>query len=200
MIIGEVIFTTLLAALLVRERPGAAKLAGIVAGAAGVAVLVLGHVAGDAPGVDGPARALGDLLILGALALQAGYTVLGTEQSRRYHPLTVVTWAYTGSLLVWGPVLAWYLVAVPLPAPDVRGVLGVLYLALVASVLCFLVWFGIARHVGAGVAALSLFVQPLVGAALGVLLLDERVTLSTVVGGVLVLVAIVLCARAAPAD
>ena len=64
---------------------------------------------------------------------------------------------------------------------------------------CFLVWFAVSRHVGAGIAALSLFAQPVVGALLGVLLLGEPVTMSTVVGGLLVLVAIVLSAKAAPA-
>ena len=199
MIIGEVLFTTVLAALLLREPLGASRVAGIVFGATGVAVLVLGHLGGDETGGAGVARAGGDLLILAALALQALYTVLGTGQSRRYHPLLVVAWAYTGSLVVWIPVLAWHLWWRPWPSVDAVGVLGVVHLALVASVFCFLVWFAVSRHVGAGIAALSLFVQPLVGATLGVVALGEAVTASTLVGGLLVLVAIGFSTRAAPA-
>ena len=47
----------------------------------------VGHLQDDEPGASGTARALGDLLILAALAMQALYTVLGTGQSRRHHPL-----------------------------------------------------------------------------------------------------------------
>jgi drug/metabolite transporter (DMT)-like permease len=68
MIIGEVIFTSLLAMWLMKEHMGRWKTVGITLGVAGVVVLVLGHVT-DEPGAvnGGITRTIGDLLILCAL-------------------------------------------------------------------------------------------------------------------------------------
>lgn len=97
MIIGEVIFTALLARWLGREPVDRMKLAGIALGSLGVVVLVLNGVVepGD---TGGGARMVGDLLVLGGLFLQALYSVLGAEFTRRHAPITVIALAYSGAL------------------------------------------------------------------------------------------------------
>jgi drug/metabolite transporter (DMT)-like permease len=189
MIIGEVIFTALLAAWLAAERLGRRKPLGIACGVAGVTVLVLGN-AQDAGTSGGWLHAFGNLLILVALFCESLYTVLGAKLTRRYRPLAVLTLANTGSLVIWLPLLGWYIAAGRFPSLSLAAILGVFYLAAVTSAFCYLLWFVVLRHAGAAVGAISLFVQPLVGSLLGLLLLGDSLTPGLVAGAVLIFVAL----------
>lgn len=200
MIIGEVIFTALFAAWLLHEPLSQGKVVGMGLGAVGVAILVLGHVTGENGGDQGGWRALGDLMLLVTLALQALYTVLGTNLARKYPPMSVLTYVCTGSLLIWAPVLLWYVLNDALPSTlSVQAISGVLYLALIAAVFCNFVWFSIASRIGAGLSALSLFAQPLVGSFIGLVFLQEPLTLTLLIGAVLIFVALYLTSMATPA-
>jgi drug/metabolite transporter (DMT)-like permease len=75
----------------------------------------------------------------------------------------------------------------------------VLYLALVTSVVCYLVWFSVLRRAGATLGAVSLLAQPVVGALLGILLLGDVLTSSTLLGGACVVACLVLAALPARA-
>lgn len=193
MIIGEVIFTTLFAAWLAHDPLGRSKVIGMGLGAMGVAILVLGHVAGEAGSEQGWLRAVGDLMILVTLALQALYTVLGTTLARRYRPMTVLTYVCTGSMFIWVPILLWHVGSGTFPTNlSLNALGGVLYLAVIASVFCNFVWFSIASRIGAGLSAISLFAQPLVGAFIGLVFLNEPFTGSLVIGAALIFVALYL--------
>jgi drug/metabolite transporter (DMT)-like permease len=195
MIVGEVIFTSLLAVLVAKERLSRSQALGIGLGAVGIAVLVLGE-AGAADGPGGPARALGDLLVLADVGVQAAYSVAGAGFARRHGVLTTLAFAHGGSLLVWLPLLAWEATAGRLPDLDGAVLASVLYLAVAVSVGAYLLWFAGLRVLGAGAGAASLFLQPLVGAALGLLLLQEPLHPRVLVGGVLVVGAFVLVSGA----
>jgi len=73
----------------------------------------------------------------------------------------------------------------------------VLYLAAAVSVVAYLLWFAVLRVVGAGAGAASLFLQPLIGAALGIWLLDEPLSGRVLVGGSLVVAAFLLASGGA---
>jgi drug/metabolite transporter (DMT)-like permease len=184
LIVGEVLFTTLLAVLLAGERLDRWRGGGLLIGLVGVVILIGGGVSNPVEGA--PARGLGDVLILAGLAFEAAHTVLGTRLSIRYQPLTVLTLTLTGSCLVWLPLLGFSAASGELRMPSPRAAAGVLYLALVTGVACYLVWFGVLRRAGATLGALSLMAQPVVGAVLGIWLLGDPVTLSTVIGAVCV--------------
>jgi drug/metabolite transporter (DMT)-like permease len=92
---------------------------------------------------------------------------------------------------VWLPVIG-FSVRSATSLPSAGAIAGVLYLAVVTSVACYLVWFSVLRRVGATLGALSLLAQPVVGAALGILLLREQPTLATVLGGGCVVICLVL--------
>jgi drug/metabolite transporter (DMT)-like permease len=191
MIIAEVIFTALLASMLAGERLGHRKRVGIVIGIAGVLTLVLGNSVSSAT-AGGWARVAGDALILACLLCEAVYTVFGAGLARKYQPLTVLVWAHTGSLLLWLPILLWYLASGRFPALSMAAVAGVLYLASVTSALCYLIWFSVIRVAGSAVGAVSLVVQPLVGSLLGLALLGDPLTATLVAGAALIFVALYL--------
>lgn len=193
MIIGEVIFTSLLAFWLTHDPLGRWKVAGMVLGAAGVAILVFGHLSEESGGNNGWLRAIGDLLVLVTLPLQALYTVLGTDLARKYPPLTILTYVCSGSMLIWIPILLWYVANGTLPSTlSWQSIGGVLYLGIVASVFCNFVWFAIASKIGAGLSAISLFAQPLVGSFIGLFFLGEPLTTSLLVGAGFIFVALYL--------
>jgi drug/metabolite transporter (DMT)-like permease len=192
MIIGEVIFTALLAALIAHERLGFRKRAGVLVGIAGVLLLVLGNAPVGQAGASSWARAAGDGLILACLLCESIYTVLGAGLARRYQPLTVLTLANTGSLLLWVPILLWYGLTGRFPALSLAAMAGVIYLAAVTSALCYLIWFSVLRVAGSSVGAISLFVQPLVGSLLGLALLGDPLTAALLGGAALIFVALYL--------
>jgi drug/metabolite transporter (DMT)-like permease len=89
--------------------------------------------------------------------------------------------------VMWGSSYAVVKVALEeLPPP----LLGVIYLAIVASVVCHLVWFHVVRVAGANLGAISLFVQPLVGSLLGLFVLHEPLTITLVAGAALIFAAL----------
>jgi drug/metabolite transporter (DMT)-like permease len=190
LIVGEVLFTTLLAVLLVGERLSLPRGLGMATGLVGVVVLVAGGASDALP--LAPARPLGDVLILAGLGFEAAYTVVGTRLTRRYDPLTVLTLSISGSCLVWLPLIGWYALQGNLHVPSPVASAGVLYLALINSVVCYWLWFGVLRRAGATLGALSLMAQPVVGALLGVLVLGDPLLPSTLVGGACVLVCLLI--------
>jgi len=192
MIIGEVIFTALLAALLAGERLEFRKRAGVLVGVAGVLILVLGNAPVGEHAAAGWARAIGDGLILACLLCESIYTVLGAGLARKYQPLTVLTLANTGSLLIWLPILIWYGATGRFPALSLAAIAGIAYLAAITSALCYLIWFSVLRAAGSSIGAVSLFVQPLVGSLLGLALLGDPLTAALLAGAALIFIALYL--------
>jgi drug/metabolite transporter (DMT)-like permease len=159
--------------------------------AAGAAVAVTGAVLVVLNGVPGVSLAIlprwrGDLLLVLSGVAYASYSLLGR---------TVLTdtnaAAITARSIVWGAVvmaplaaLEWAAGARPILTPS--AILGTLYLALVITAGAYFVWNWALARVEAARAAPFLTVQPVVGAALGALVLGEPVTRYTALGGVLV--------------
>ena len=189
MIIGEVIFTTLLAWLWVRERLTRQRSVGLVLGIVGVVVLTLG---GAPDSAYAPQRALGNVLVLAALFCESVFTVIGARYAQRYDALTILRWTYTGSLVVWVPLLVWTISQGLFPAASTAAWAAVVYTAVATSVVCYTLWFWVIRSAGASLGAMTLFVQPLVGSLIGIGMLGEPQSTGLYVGGALILLAMVL--------
>lgn len=180
-------------ALLPTERVGRWGWGALGVGFLGVVVLFLPDLlAGTRGGVEG------GLLVLGA-ALVAG---AGTVGIRRFLPhgvnlggltvqFAVATALLAGLGLVPGIGLAF--------AVNATTVGTVLYLALVPSVLGFIIYYGLVHRGGATRASLVTYVNPLAGVVVGVLLLSEAVTLYEVAGFALIVIGLYLFQRFRPA-
>ncbi len=158
---------------------------------AGAGLAVLGAVVVVLNGVPGLTHALaphwrGDLLLVLAGLAYGAYTLIGRGVLARHGPLGV-----TARSIVWGVV-----VMVPFalvewlggarPVLSAGAVAGGLYLAVVITAFGYLLWNWALARVGAPQAAISVTVQPIGGAVLGIALLREPLTAFTVAGGVLV--------------
>jgi drug/metabolite transporter (DMT)-like permease len=191
----ESLFTAVLSWTLLRERVTAAGVAALGVGMAGVYLIVERGVIPTLGGPAGSGRIIGDLLVIFSLLLESGYTILGKRTLTQIPPLIFVAATLTGSLFVWIPAGAISVVALGMPHLTLAGWLGVGYMALVATVLGYWLWFRALAVVDASTAAPMLFIQPLLGAALGVWLLGDTLTWATWLGGALIFASLLLVMR-----
>ena len=154
----------------------------------GAALAIAGTVLVVVNGIPGVTAALaphwrGDSLLVLAGVAYASYSMFGRRVLARHAaagitlrsllwgaatllPLALAEWA-TGARPVW----------------TATAIAGTLYLSVVITALGYLVWNWALQLVPAPKAAIFLNVQPIVGALLGAALLDEPLTVFTIVGG-----------------
>jgi drug/metabolite transporter (DMT)-like permease len=77
--------------------------------------------------------------------------------------------------------------------PGVIG--GILFLGIICTALAMYLWNTAFARLDAGVASLTFFAQPVVGIALGALLLGDRITPLFIVGGVLIGIGLVISSK-----
>ncbi len=205
LIATESLFTALLSWTLLRERVTAAGVAALCVGMVGVYLIVERGFAPNLGGGAGASRIIGDLLVIFSLLLESGYTILGKRTLSQMPPLLFTGATLIGSLFVWLPAGAVAVSRTGWPHMTLAGWLAVIYMALVATALGYWLWFRALAVVDASTAAPTLFIQPLLGAALGVWLLHDGLTWATWLGGGLILASLLLVMRAerrhaAPAD
>jgi drug/metabolite transporter (DMT)-like permease len=163
-----------------KERPTRMEAGGVVLGFLGVAVFLRAWDAFEAARV-------GDLLSLGAAAAFGAYGVLNQPLTSRYPPRELMSYGLAlGGLLVTVvgiPAMVhqdWGAVSLPAWVILVYAVVGPVYLA-------YALWNWAIRHRGIPRTVVYGFLVPVLGGAIAVLALDERVGVEQVVGGLLVL-------------
>jgi drug/metabolite transporter (DMT)-like permease len=190
------IWSAVLSAIFLRERFGTWKIAGLAGGFAG-ALLVITR--GDlSTGLLARPSTLGDLLILVSTINWAVYSVLGHGTIRRLGPRRASSGAMLFGALMLTPVFiaqrGWR--EIPRLSPTGWGAL--LFLAIGCSALGYLFWYGALERVEVSRVAALLYAEPLVTFVAAAILLGERVGMTVVMGGALVLIG-VLISQYAPA-
>ena len=183
------VLTGLLAALLLRERFTRGWATATALAVSGCVVLVLG---GNGGGEDGPGVSVAGV----ALAALAGsgyalYTVAAKSLlSSGAEPLAVLTTTLGLGALVCAPVL----VATGRPLASADAVPALLWLCLAATALAYVVYARGLRALGAGTVGTLSLAEPLLAAALGLLLLDERPSPLSLAGGAVLLLGLAVAA------
>lgn len=190
LIAAEALVTVVLSVLVLRERIRLLEAAGLLVGGFGVYLVVVGGW--RLPSGFGGGQALGNLLIVISLVMEAGFTVVGKTLVSRYPPFLVTAALVVGSLIAWWPAGLAQLAQSGWPGPTLGLVVGGLYLGLITTVVGYWAWFYGLQRVMPGAMAPLLFIQPLVGTALAVLLQGDQPGLPTLVGGGLVLAGVTL--------
>lgn len=181
----------LLAWFWLRERIGAQGALAIALAVAGIALLnLLGG------GEGGTGSVLGNTLVLGAVLAEAIFAIYSRRLSLALHP-----WAMAFGVNLAGLVLFLPLALVQAPAFDWMAIspatwAWVLFYALSASVLSFLLWYRGISQVQASVAGLFTGLMPVGAVLVGGLLLGEGLSAGQALGMALVLGAIGLGGRA----
>lgn len=192
LVVASVPLWLLVIRLLTRDRPRGATLAGLCVGFLGVGLLVLRG--GAAQGVSVP-----HLLIV--LAASLSWALGSWASSKLPMPSdiaagTALEMLIGGSVLaVLGPLLGERWSSIALHASS-GSLLAVAYLALVGSVLAFTAYVWLLQHAPISQVSTYAYVNPTVAVLLGVLLLGERLSATTIVGGGIIVLAVALVIRA----
>ena len=188
---------TLLGQCLVEERrlPGRWLCLGTLLALAGVAVVIL---RGQFVLQLNP---VGDLLCLGTALSWTAYTFVNRKLLRRYPSMFVVRKTFFYGLLTLAPIIGLQGSAFR-AGRDVLlrvSVVGqLLFLGLVASFLCFMLWNICLRHIDAVLLNNYIYLGPIVSIITANLILGERIGPSTVLGTVLVIAGMVIAGRKQP--
>src|SRR6266550_2169538 len=175
---------TALAASFIGERLTPTKLAGFALASIGAALVIVAGQTGDELSSR---RLIGDLLMLLGAGCWAIYTVLGTIALRTRSPLAIVTIAAPIGALCLIPLGFFEKGYTDVAAWNATVWLNVLYLALVGSVASFIAFYWLVRRVGAGVAAMTSYLVPVLTLAMAVVFLGDRPEPLQLVGGVVIL-------------
>lgn len=169
------------------ERQGAWVWIGGALSVVGVAL-----VSGSALRVEGSATLRGDLLLIGAAAVWAIYTVGSRPLIRRYGSIQATAWP------LWAGSVGICLLGLPDLLAQDWGRLGtaewggLLYSALLSIGLAYLLWYRGVERLGGARTAIYSNVTPVVALATGALWLGEPLTLLSLLGAALVLGGLVL--------
>ena len=190
------LFAMLLVSLFYRdsERFTRVQFAGSLMACLGMAVVVLnGHFVLHLSPV-------GDLLAFCACLCWAVYSLLMKPASERYSTVFITRKVFFYGLLT---ILPYYVVVPGFPGMEVilsRPVLwNLLFLGVVASMLCFLVWNWVIRKLGAVTATNWVYFNPITTILFAWWLLHEQITPWFLFGTLLILVGMYLCDRKNPA-
>lgn len=193
LIASESMFTAIMAWIVLREPVRREAVAGLLFGLFGV-YLVIERGFG-LPRMGGGTHLLGDLLVVLALISEAAYTIFGKAELDRHPGLLITAGGILGSLFVWVPVGLADVARNGVPHLDGAAWAGVLYMAVAATVIAYLAWMLALRYVSGASAAATLFLQPLVGTVLAVLVLGERPSWATLAGGLCIVIGVWIASR-----
>jgi drug/metabolite transporter (DMT)-like permease len=168
------------------ERVGALQAVGAIATMLGVVAIAS---QGEWSRLTGLAFNSGDLLLLIACVLYAGYTI-GLRDRPRVSGLGLLAGMAFAALLTSIPLLAWEIAAGDFVRPSGEGLLLLLYAALGPAVVSQLTYMRGVELIGPGRAGVFVNLVPAMGALMAVVLLGEPfaayhvVALALVVGGI----------------
>jgi DME family drug/metabolite transporter len=168
-----------------RRRPGHDVVVAVLLALAGVA-LVSGVVGADLGSVD----ALGVTMGLASAVLFASYTLIGENVTRTYGPLGAMFRAFSIAGSLW---ICWQVFnGFPHELFDLANLPRVLLIGLGATLAPFLLYLWGVERVKAERAAIAATLEPVLGAVVAWILLDQSLGALQTVGGVLVIAAVIL--------
>lgn len=180
-------FILLFAALILREKLTLRRVLAVLLATIGVVFIV------DIAQADLSSDTFAGNMALVVAALTWGlYSVLVRYVSADYDTLVVTLLAFLGGLIVVVPASLIELQTRPVGAVDGGTIIGILYLGVVSTAGAMWLWNRAFALVKASVASLFFFAQPIVGALLGVLFLNQQMTANLWIGGLLIGVGVLL--------
>lgn len=181
-------FILLFAWLMLAERLTTRKMLSVLMATAGVVIVVGWDI-----GTGGQSALLGNLALIGAAVTWALLSVLARKFSASLSPLVITTGAVFWAAVLTTPIMFVEWRFLPLQGLDNPLLWGaVLYLGVVATAGAFYFWNKGLSLVEAGTGSVFFFLQPVVGALLGWLVLGEQLTTSFFIGGGVIMLAVLI--------
>jgi drug/metabolite transporter (DMT)-like permease len=191
-----------LAALLMYLYPALVALGGAIffgdrLGKARLAALALAF-AGTVLAIDpgGSARPLGMALALACAAIYATYILVCSRVTRGVDPMVSSSVIIIGAAIIYGAIAA--VRGSPLPGTS-GGWIAVLAIALISTAFAIAAFFAALERIGPTPAAIGSTLEPAVTVALGAAFLGERLSPMQLVGGALIVAAVIWLSTRPPA-
>lgn len=187
--IGPVI-VLLLSASMGMEALTHRKLLGMTISFVGVALLLI-----ERPEQGSGANWLGDIIVIAAGVFFAYYTILLKKYAHRFDPLTSNALVFALGALFLFPFCAHSIVRTRWSLIPPHAWWGLAYMVLFGSFVAYLIYAFALESLSASNVAAFAYLQPLMAALMGIWLLGEKVSLSAVIGGALILVGVYFTER-----
>jgi drug/metabolite transporter (DMT)-like permease len=178
--------------LLLKERLGRAKVAGIAICIAGASIVIVSR---NSQLLASNADAwIGDLLIFGCVLSWGVYSLFSRELNQTLGPVQTVTYSILlGTAMLWATsALRGELSVDTLASLGPQQWLSLMYLGVLGSALAYIGYYDGIRKIGATRSGVFIALNPLTAVILGALLLGEQLTLTMCLGGGLILTGIYL--------
>jgi drug/metabolite transporter (DMT)-like permease len=188
------IWASLLARLVLGERLDTTRAIALALCVAGMAVLIWPLAATGIPA--------GILLALGAAISWAAGTVYLKWARIQADPMAVTFWQIVVALVAIGACLPVFEGSLHLWPVQTKTIVALVFSGMVGSGIAYFLWFDIVRRLPAMTASLGVLSVPAVGIVASVVMLDERPTVTDIIGFALIFAAaafVLLAPSAAPA-
>lgn len=188
LLIGTItLWTSIFSAVAGQERLDRAHWVGVLVGLVGVVLIVTGAEAST-----GNSSLIGDALALGVAISWGMYSVLLRPLAGRYSALQLSAFVIVVGTALLVPFAIPQLLTQDWSAIGPPAIGGLLYATFIALVLTNFLYFSALQSIGAARASVFIYLEPFLGVLFAVWLLGERVTLVQLLGGVIVVGAVVV--------
>lgn len=171
------------AAFILKEKFSAKMIAGIIISVAGV--IMVGFIGQT----DDKSSLLGNFLMVGSVACWTIYTLL-SRYINQYHPVPVIFFVTLLGTIFLIPGVIFEGWNQPLPQISQKGWTAIIYLGVMSSALCYLLYNHALKSLTAAQAGNFLNLDPVIGSVIALIFLHEPFTTLQFAGGMLVLIGV----------
>ncbi|HEY3269105.1 MAG TPA: DMT family transporter [Armatimonadota bacterium] len=193
----EPVALAILAVIFLHERLRPRQWAGIAVACGGAYLLIARNALSG--GFWNERQALGQGLMLASLFTEGMYSIIGKPLLSRYRPLMLTAWAMLFATLFLFTCIT-LRSGFPAPPPTRAAWGAILFLAIPCTVVGYTLWYTYLEHMPAGVLGVFIFLQPVMGVALGVRFRGERLTQYLIVGAILIVLGVWLTGSSSAAE
>jgi drug/metabolite transporter (DMT)-like permease len=187
------VITITLSSLVLKERLSPRRWLGVAIALFGVWI-VISH--GDIASIASAGVGVGELFMLAAVTSWALYTLVGRKVLGSLSPLAATNYAALWGTLMLALVAAPEIPDVTLAQVDGTMVVALLYLGVCGTALAFVWYYMSVKKCGTAITSIFNNLVPVFGVAISVLLLDERLLASMLIGGAIAIAGVMMVSRA----
>lgn len=175
------------ASLILRERPAAIRILGVIVGFLGSLLIALGPALLGKGRINGDV--LGNFLIVASVFCWVAYIIYSKELLEKYQPVTIITFSILSGLIILLPLAYmellinpfWYLKL------NFNGLISILYGGIFSGVVAFFFFQWGLKFTSAFEAGMLIYLQPVLTDIAAVPILGEKLSPIFILGSVLIL-------------